>query len=244
MSLFRKTLLTSTICLAIAAFSGCAAINTEINHGSLQTSTKMSNTIFLPPFPENEKLIYVEAKNTSDQDVQIQTLLQQDLQQKGYTITPDPSLADAILQVNILQAGKTTQSALDSAFSDGFGGAILGGAAGAVIGNDWQGAAIGGLAGAAVSGLADALVKDVVYSLITDVQISAKVPDGIMTVQTTTSNLQEGTGTTVSSQSSAKSDMQIYQTRIVSSADKTNLDFNEAKPLLETNLAAEIANIF
>src|ERR1700677_737741 len=73
MSLFRKTLLTSTICLAIAAFSGCAAINTEINHGSLQTSTKMSNTIFLPPFPENEQLIYVEAKNTSDQDVQIQT---------------------------------------------------------------------------------------------------------------------------------------------------------------------------
>lgn len=244
MNLFKKNVLVGGISLAVAALSGCAAISTEINHGSLQTSTKMSNTIFLPPFPEDEKRVYVSVKNTSDQDVEIQNLVEQDLQQRGYTITTNVSGADAILQVNILQAGKSTQSAVSSAFTDGFGGALLGATAGGLVGQDWQGAAVGGLAGAAVSSLADAVVKDVVYSMITDVQISAKVPDGIMTIQTTTSNLQQGTGTTVSSQSSAKSNMQLYQTRIVSTADKTNLDFKEAKPILEKNLAHEIANLF
>lgn len=242
-----KTLSTITLGAGTLFLSGCAAIDTEIQHGSLQTSTKMSNTIFLPPMASDQKNIFVEAKNTSDQDVDISSLLDQDLQAKGYTIVQDPSQANEILQVNILQAGKIEQSDLDAALADGFGGALVGATAGALVagGNDaLTGAGVGALAGGAVSSLADTLVKDVTYSMITDVQVSVQLQNGQSVQQTTTSNLQQGTATQVSTTSSVQTNMQQYQTRVISYADKVNLSFDDAKPTLEQNLASEIANIF
>ena len=230
--------------LGVIGLSGCAATSTLIDHGSLQTSTKMSASIFLPPQATENKLVYLQVKNTSDQNVEIAGLLTQDLEAEGYTLTTNPDLAYQILQVNILQAGKTTESNVNSMLSDGYGVAIAGAALGAgVSANPWEGGAIGGVIGGLTGAIADALVKDVTYSMTTDIQISVRLPTGDSVTQHVQSNLREGTGTLASSNYSTQSTMQAYQTRVVSWADKVNLSFSDAAPVLEQNLAKEIANI-
>ena len=230
--------------LGVIGLSGCAATSTLIDHGSLQTSTKMSASIFLPPQATENKLVYLQVKNTSDQNVEIAGLLTQDLEAEGYTLTTNPDLAYQILQVNILQAGKTTDSNVNSMLSDGYGVAIAGAALGAgVSANPWEGGAIGGVIGGLTGAIADALVKDVTYSMTTDIQISVRLPAGDSVTQHVQSNLREGTGTLASSSNVTQSPMQAYQTRVVSWADKVNLSFSDAAPVLEQNLAKEIANI-
>lgn len=243
--MIKKYLKTTGGIFAIVLLSGCAATNTLIQHGSLQTSTKMSSTIFLPPQATQNKVIYVQVKNTSDQNMDIQTLLTQDLQAKGYTIASDVNQADQVLQVNILQVGETTASNIGSMLSDGFGGAVAGAALGAgVSSNALAGGAAGGIIGGLTTTVANSLVKDVVYSVTTDVQISVKLPEGVKATQNVQSALQQGTGTVSSTTYSTQTNMQQYQTRVISWADQVNLDFEDAAPVLEKNLAQSIANIF
>lgn len=230
---------------AVLILTGCAATDTLIEHGSLQTSTKMSNSIFLPPEATANKLIYVQVKNTSDQNIDITNLLTQDLQADGYQITNDSNKANQILQVNILQAGKSTMDNVNSMLGDGFGGAVAGAAIGAAVSsNPLAGGGIGGIIGGLAGTIADAVVKDVTYSVTTDVQISIKLPKGVIATQNVQSNLQQGTGTVSSTTYSTATNMQQYQTRVISWADKVNLSFADAAPTLEQSLAKEIANIF
>ena len=241
----RRALKLGLVASAVVILSGCAATDTLIEHGSLQTSTKMSNSIFLPPQATANKLIYVEVKNTSDQTIDITSLLTQDLQAEGYQITTDPNAANQVLQVNILQAGKTNMDNVNSMLGDGFGGAVAGAAIGAAVSsNAWAGGGIGGIIGGLTGTIADAVVKDVTYSVTTDVQISIKLPKGVTATQNVQSNLQQGTGTVSSTSYSTATNMQQYQTRVISWADKVNLSFTDAAPTLEKNLAQEIAEIF
>lgn len=243
--MIKKCLKPIGITLVLAILTGCAATSTLIQHGSLKTSTKMSSTIFLPPQATQNKVIYVQVKNTSDEQMDIQNLLTQDLQAKGYTITNNVSQADQVLQVNILQVGETTASNIGSMLSDGFGGAVAGAAIGAgVSSNAWAGGAAGGIIGGLTTTVANAIVKDVVYSVTTDVQISVKLPEGTKAIQNVQSALQQGTGTVSSTTYTAQTNMQQYQTRVISWADQVNLDFEDAAPVLEKNLAQSIANIF
>lgn len=200
--LIRKSLFILSLGVIL---SGCG-IDPGSNQTALESSIKMSQPIFLPPFLGDTKQVYIEAQDATGQDVRILSLLQQNLQAKGFTITQDSKDADAILEANILQAGKMSSSNLQSALTEGFGGPLFG-------------------SGNAQSG---ATSVPSVYSMIMDVQIYAKVPDGIMTIQTST----------------AHPGMQIYQTRIVSSDQDPSLNFNMAKPLLQTSLANEVSSIF
>ena len=61
----------SMISTTIALLSACAATQTMIEHGSLDTKTNLSRTIFLDPVPNSEKSIYLSVKNTSDQEIRI-----------------------------------------------------------------------------------------------------------------------------------------------------------------------------
>lgn len=230
--------------IAVLSLSGCAAISTEIQHGSLQTSTKMSSSIFLPP-SKNPQVIYVQVKNTTDQEISLKDQLIADLKNEGYTITADPDQAYEMVQVNVLQAGKTNMDNINAAIADGFGGAIVGAAIGVgTTSNSWAGGAVGGLVGGLASAAADAFVQDVTYSVITDVQVSDRLPKGATATQTVASHLKQGSGTVVSSNYNAASNMQQYQTRIISYADKVNLKFPDAEPALSKSLASEIAEIF
>ncbi|WP_236942907.1 MULTISPECIES: complement resistance protein TraT, partial [unclassified Escherichia] len=85
------------------------------------------------------------------------------------------------------------------------------------------------------------MVEDINYTMVTDVQIAERT-----SAQVTTDNvaaLKQGTSGYKVQTSSETGNQHKYQTRIVSSANKVNLKFEEAKPVLEDQLAKSIANI-
>jgi hypothetical protein len=202
----------------VVAVSGCAATHVAISKRELDVQTKMSSTIFLDPVPKNKQTIYLQVRNTSDRaDFQIEDRIRAGLQGRGYKVVNDTNRAHYMLQVNILQVGKIDPAAAERIFSAGYGGAIAGAMAGAAIGDgSIRDASAGGFLGGIVETVSGAFVKDVMYSIITDLQISERNGGG----------------------------WKRHQTRILSTANKVNLEFAEAQPSLEKGLIASLSGLF
>lgn len=229
---------------------GCNATHTAINKRNLDVQTKMSSTIFLDPICENKRTIYVQLRNTSDkQELDLEPCIMTALQTKGYMIVQDPEQAHYLLQANVLQVGKSDLRAAEHALCGGFGSALVGAAAGAAIGSVVQpessrAIAAGGIVGAAVATVTDAMVQDVVYSVIADVQISERAGNAMTVKEKTKSKLTQGTSGYKEITSTQKINWNRYQTRIVSTANKVNLKFEKAAPLLVQGLSSSVAGIF
>lgn len=112
-----------------------------------------------------------------------------------------------------------------TAYNSSSGGAILGVGLAA------------GLAGMA----ADALVEDVNFTMVTDLQISERSKTAVTTDNVAA--LRQGTSGIKLQTSSEEGNRMKYQTRVVSNANKVNLKFEEAKPVLEAQLAKSVAGI-
>lgn len=224
--------------------AGCAATTTALRYKDLDVQTKMSDSIFLDPVPPQQKTIFVQIRNTTDKRLNIESQIKGVLAAKGYKILTDPNRAHFILQANILQVGRTDQSALERSRSAGYGGVVLGAGVGALLGGShaWQGAAIGGLVGGAAEAISGSLTKVVWYSMITDVQLAERVKGAVS--QQFKSRLKQGTSTTVTQTTASTTNLKKYRTRIVSSARKVNLEFQEALPHLEQGLINSISGLF
>jgi outer membrane lipoprotein SlyB len=231
------------------ALSGCAATTTAIGKRSLDVQTKMTGSIFLEPVTAPERTVLVEVRNSSDRaDLDIAPAVRAALAERGYRLVDDPRDARFLLQANVLQVGRTSEAAAEGAFAKGFGSALVGGAAGAGLGrvaSDQTEAMIAGaVAGAAGSAVADALVQDVTYSIITDVQISERAGEGVMVTERMTQDLAQGSGGRRILSTTEVHDWKRYQTRVMSSANRVNLDFEDAAPELVAGLTRAIAGIF
>jgi hypothetical protein len=109
----RRLLLLSLILLA----TGC---------GNLLRSGLMNDTSILLP-PNNEKTIYVEARNTSENQNVTPTDLATRLKAKGYQVLADPQQAAYWLQTQIVYCHKagdhvTPETVAKSGFGSGLGG--------------------------------------------------------------------------------------------------------------------------
>jgi hypothetical protein len=247
----KVKLVTRSICAisvvgGLIALSGCAAIQTEVQHHKLDVNSKMSSSVFLPPSSKKDKTVYVSVKNTSsEQNISLKKDLSIALQNNGWKVTNNYSTAHDILQINILQAGKVkSTNDLLSSLENGFGGAMVGGLAGNMATGTLEGGAVGGALGSAASWLGGLLVKDVTYAITTDVQIEAKAPKGVVVHNNSHAAIRQGSSTINEQSYNSNSDMMTYRTRIVSYANQANLKFAEAKPVLAGQMAKEIANIF
>ena len=242
--MYKKLLIICSVLL----LAGCAATQTMISKGRLDVQTKMSNTIFLNPVEDSQKTVYVQIKNTSDKsEFKIENKIKGLLVNKGYRVVTSLNQAHYLLQANILQVGKVDPSAAEKMFLGGYGSslqAIGSGVAVGALGGSGRSMLAGGLVGGLVDTVANAAVKDVTYTVITDLQISEKAAKGAVIKQTDDSSFQQGTGTVSRQSSSSQSGWMKYQTRIMSTANKVNLKFNDALPLLEEGLANSIAGIF
>lgn len=237
------------ICSVIALLSGCAATQTMISKRKLDVQTKMSNTVFLNPVDDSQKTIYVQIKNTSDKpSFKVDREIRANLERKGYSVVSSLNKAHYLLQANILQVGKVDPSAAEKMFLDGYGSSIqaigAGLTAGALMGGSGRSMLAGGLIGGIVDTVANAAVKDVTYTVITDLQISEKAAKGAKIKQTDESELPQGTSSVSKQSSTFQAGWMKYQTRVMSTANKVNLDFKDALPILEEGLANSIAGIF
>ena len=187
------------------------------------------------------KELYLLIRNTSGKNLNIEQKITNVLTSKGYRIVNNPSEAKYWLQANILKVDKVN---LDS--NNGFSDAILGAGVGGVLGAQRSGGAytaLGwGLAGAAIGTLADALVDDIAYAMVTDILITEKTGRNVQT--STRNSVKQGNSGSMTSTSSSTSNMEKYSTRVLSTANQVNLNFNSAIPLLEDELGKVIAGIF
>jgi outer membrane lipoprotein SlyB len=227
---------------------GCAATTTGLGKRDLDVQTRMTDTIFLEPVSPHERTVLVQIRNTSDRaDFDIGEAVEASIAARGYRIVGRPEEAHYLLQANVLQVGRVSPTAADQTFAGGFGGTLIGGAvgvAGARIASDDPRALIaGGLAGAATSSVVDALIEDVTYTIITDVQISERAGEGVVVTERLEQDLRQGTGARIISATQIH-DWKRYQTRIMSTANRANLDFEDAAPQLVDGLTRSIAGIF
>lgn len=224
--------------------SGCAATTTSVRYAELDVQTKMSSTIFLEPVAPQKRTVFVQIRNTSDKLLNIEEAIRGAILARGYTIESDPTKAHYILQANVLQVGKVDVSALEQNEGAAFGGLIVGTAAGALLGGSHagEGAIIGGLLAGLVENISGSLVKVVHYSMITDLQISERVKAPVS--EEFKSKLKQGSSSSSSQQSATTSNLKRYQTRIVSTARKVDLEFAEALPHLEQGLVNSISGTF
>lgn len=252
MKRYAKTIFVAASLAAMGStslLSGCAATQLAIEKRDLDVQTKLSDTIFLDPMAESKKTIFVQVRNTSDKpDFDIAADVTSAIAAKGYRVVTDPEKAQYILQANILQVGKVSESAAHMAF--GGYGAPLGSAflaAGAAVGMGARsgGAILGaGLAGGLIEMVANSAVKDVYFTAITDVQIRERQRSGTKSHESSMHNLHQGNsgGTTVTY--AEDTDYRTYQTRVMSVANKVNLDFSDAVTPLRSGLVRVISGVF
>ncbi len=234
---------------ALYACFGCAAAQIALEKKDLKVETQMSDTIFLDLETRIERTVFVDVRNTSDKDMDVKSLLVGKLQEKGYAVTNTPSEAFYIVQGSVLYVGKADPSALRESLYGGYGGALAGAMGGAAVGGVTHGLGgmaigmgIGGLVGGVGELVAGSLVKDVTYTIVTDLMISERSTDKVE--QTVQADLQQGKGSVIQQTSKGTVDRRRYQTRIVSSANKVNLNLEEALPSMLDGLAKSISGIF
>lgn len=245
--------------LAALAFpllaAGCAAAATAVSHRELDVQTRVSDTVFLDPPPAGgERTLFVEVRNTSDRpDLDIGPAVRSALATRGYRLVDDPAQARYLLQANVLEAGRKAKSAAERSYDGSLGSVVSGGALGGVAGygagrglrgNEAALAAGGALAGAAAATMADAYVRKVDYAVVTDVQISERAPAGVVVTETDQADLGQGRGGRRIQTSSRTTGWRRYRTRIVSTAERVELDWPEAVPSLVAGLTRSIAGLF
>ena len=243
----KKILQFTTIASAVALLASCAATQVAMEHHHLDVSTEVSNAIRLDPVSPSQKTVFLSVKNLSDQDIDITPQLRTALMDHGYRVVKDSKQAHYLLQPTILKISKMSVAASKTALGGGYGSTLAGGVVGAAAGSfthSTSGIIAGGLAGGVIGLAADSLIKDVNYTMITDVQISERVGRGVVVHEQVNASLQNGSASTTNQTYSKSSEYQRFYTRIVSNADKVNLKFETARPMLEQDLAKVIGGIF
>jgi Enterobacterial TraT complement resistance protein len=248
----RKTAI-CTITAAVLLLQGCAATQVALGKRDLDVQTKMSATVFLDPVPPEQMTVFVQVRNTSDrQDLDIAEDVKNAVIAKGYRVVRDPKLAKYYLQANILFVGKTSPTAIQQQTGGGFGAAIQGAALGMAVGTvaggrngmDSKQAATAALVGGVAEVVSGSLVKDVYFSIVTDVQIKERLANGKQAQVNSKHSMSQGTSGTESVTFSDQVDMKTYQTRVISSANKMNLEFDEAAPVLKNGLTRALSGMF
>lgn len=240
----RNNSMAIVVISSVLVLSGCGAMGTAIKKRNLDVKTQMSETIWLEP--SNNRTIYLQIKNTSDKDMSgLQAKIASAVTAKGYQVVTNPDTAGYWIQANVLKADKMDLRESQGWLSKGYEGAATAAALGAGItayNSNSAGATLGvGLAAGLVGMAADAMVEDVNYTMVTDIQIAERTSTKVQTDNVAV--LRQGTSGAKVQTSSETGNQHKYQTRIVSNANKVNLKFPEAQPVLEDQLAKSISNI-
>lgn len=249
-----------SIAVATLFFSGCAT--TE-----LQTNAKMTQSVFINPVKKELRTIFVSTKNTSGQRINLESSIISELMAKGYRVVDDPDMATYVLMMNVLYCDKKQEN-------NAVGGALGAGAAGAGIAaynGGGAGKTIGvGLGAALVGGLIAKATEDTIYQMQVDIMIREKASGKVYTSSATANgqssvsdsskagfmnsfggNIKntDASGKLNSNMANAtaqqyETDYIEHKTMLFAEATKMNLTLQEATPILEKQIASQIAGLF
>ena len=212
----------------------------------------MSDAIFLEPVGSSGRTIFIQVRNTSDKpNFDLESPIKAAIAAKGYRVMDAPETAHFKLLAQVLSVSKTSQTAAESALNAGYGGVLSGIVGGGVVGAATGGAreaaigaGVGGIVGELVSTIANAAVKDVFYVAITDIQISEKVRESVTGQRNLQVDASQGIGGSEQTTFAETTDEKRYRTRVVSTANKVNLQYEEAATELNAGLTRVLAGLF
>ena len=240
-----KALMVAGLVAGTLTLSGCAATHTAISSRNLDVQTQMSDTIFLDPVPASQQVVYLQLRNTSDQQgLEVESKIRDALTARGYSVTNDLDSAHYLVQANILKIGETDLRGAQGALNAGYGAGLTGAVVGGTMVGGGSGRVGTALAGGLIGMAANALVSDTHFTMITDLQISERARPGVQVSERNQATLAQGNSGNRVVTSNSESDWHRYQTRIVSTANQVNLRFERAAPELEEGLAGAIAGMF
>jgi len=208
----------------VVVISGGAAMQTAVTDRNLEVQSRMSDAIFFDPVAPSLKSVYIDIKNASGNPLEIADIIAAKLQSRRYRIETDPDKAHYILQANILYLGRAEVTAADRMLNNGYGETLE------------------ALAGALAETIINSLVENVTYMAVTDVQISERTEAPVG--QELKSNIKQGSSTVITQSTPGRGYLIRYRTRIVSTASKVNLKFEDALPAIKESLSSSIAGIF
>lgn len=248
--MIRRNSIVKVIILAAVflTMSGCAAIHTSIAKKDLDVQTKLSTSIFVEPVAPEKRTIYLEVRSAVqefDRNLFRQSLSEQiESSGNGYKLVDSPIGAQYSMSVFVRNLEKASPTAAAGYLQSGFQGVAAGSALGYATGGGYRKAAAGGLIGGLASTAANAFVKDVTYLLVADIQIKEKAAKGVIVRTDSKINTKisdDGGSTQTYSQASNKKE---YRTRVVTTANKANLELEEAQPLMFEKTAYAMASFF
>jgi hypothetical protein len=241
--------------LALSLLTGCAATSVALGKKDLEVQTKTSTSVFVDPVSRDKRSVYLDVRSgvmEFDRNAFSRVIKDQfAASDKGYRIVDDPDQAHFQMLVYVLNLEEANLSAAHSALQEGYvggGEVVAGGAVGAVIGANrghaWGGAALGAVAASGLSMVANALVKDVTYMLVCDISIRERVADGVYVRRDTQLGAQISDGGSSQSRVSEVTDRKDYRTRVVTTANKANLELPEAQDAMFQKTAYAMAGFF
>ena len=234
--------------LAILALTSCAAVHTSIAKKDLDVQTKLSTSIFVDAVPPEKRKVYLEVRSAVmefDRNAFRQALNEQiSGSGNGYSFVDSPDKAQYTMSVFVRNLEKASPSAAENYLSSGFQGVAAGSAIGYATGGSYRGAAAAGLIGGLASTAANAFVKDVTYLLVPDIQIRERAKKGVIVRRDSKVNSKiSDDGATTQTYSEATNQKE-YRTRVVTTANKANLELEEAQPLMFEKTAYAMASFF
>lgn len=238
-----------------ASLGGCAATSVALSKKDLDVQARTSTAVFVDPVGASDRTIYLDVRSGVPEfdRVQFRQFVAQQFANNGggYRIVDDPDSAHFQMLVYVLNLEKASPNAAQAALQQGYvggGETFAGSAAGAVIGsnsgNTWGGAVAGGILASGASLVANSLVKDVTYMLVADISIRERVADGVFVRRDTQLDNQVADAGSSRQSVSEVSDRKDYRTRIVTTANKANLELEEAQSQMFERTAYAMAGFF
>ena len=245
MKLFTKI---AAIGVTLTLLGGCSAMHTSIAKRDLDVQTKISTSVFVDPVAQEKRKIYLEVRSgvmEFDRNSFRQSIAKQLVNSgNGYSLTEDPKEAQYSMSVYVRNLEKTTPNDAATALGAGFQGASVGAAASYATGGDYRNAAATGLVAGMVSTAANAFVQDVMYLLVADIQIKERARKGVIVRKDSKVNTKISDDGASTQTYSEATNLKEYRTRVVTTANKVNLELAEAQPLMFDKTAYAMASFF
>ena len=236
----------------IVALTGCAAVNTAVSKRNLDVQTKIRSSIFVDPVKASKRLVYVDIRSgVMEFDRRALRKAVKDEftnNEDGYRMTDDPDEAQYQMNIFVISLDKASPTAAELALKQGYSSdTAVGAGAGAVYGatHGGVGSAVGeGVVGALGTTAVNAFVQDVTYMLVADVQIKEKARKGVIVRKDTKISAKVSDAGSSTQTVSEVSNLKEYRTRIVTTAEKVNLDIKDAQPLMFKKTAYAMSGFF
>ncbi len=245
---FKQIIKLSGVGLIAVYLSACSALHTSISKRNLDVQTKTSTAIFVDAVEREHRTIYVDIRSgvmEFDRREFKKIVKAQFIGgDGGYRIVDSPKLAQFQVNIYVLNLEKASPSAAEAALNEGYIGVAAGAAVGGLVTGTGKGVIAGGLIGGASTTIANAFVNDTTFMLVADVQIKERARKGVIIRKDSQVSAKISDAGTSTQRYSEATNRKEYRARIVTTANKANLELSEAQELMFKKTAYAMAGFF